>query len=107
VIFALFASVDQAHAVDCQASTLSGDGYWDLAPDRWSPVLVQGERGIDKSLLHWPAPDTGPNKTEVALVRAKEEKAPATLELRPLPPVEDVADNAGAADFRGDRWRLQ
>jgi hypothetical protein len=132
VIGVLAASINQAHAIECQTSMRGGDSYWAWRLIDGRQCWYKGERGMDKSLLHWPSPNDGQNKREITvgttqqsgktqglgkiqelgktqeLDRTQEERAQVIPEVAPVPPeLLKMLPIMPLQPSFGDRWRLQ
>ena len=62
----LCGSINCAYAAECQTSMQRSDGHWTWRLIDGRPCWYKGQRGMDKSLLHWPADHKSSNKPELA-----------------------------------------
>jgi hypothetical protein len=105
VFCVLCGSINCAYAVECQTSMQRGDSHWTWRLIDGRRCWYKGERGMEKSLLHWPAAHMSANKLEVTLHEPKEEKALAVPEVQPIP--SELLPSLPSRPSFEDRWRLR
>ena len=104
----LCGSINCAYAAECQTSMQRSDGHWTWRLIDGRPCWYKGERGMDKSLLHWPAGHKSSNKPELAPHEPKAESAQAAPEVQPIrSELVDMLPSLPARPSFEDRWRLR
>jgi hypothetical protein len=107
VVCVSFACISGAQAVECQASALSSDSHWAWRLIDGRKCWYQGASGMDKSLLHWPAADGGPDAFAAALDKPRAAGISAMPEVGPIPPeVLKMLPIMPPQPSFEDRWRL-
>lgn len=104
----IFLLADNAKAIECQPSAQSGDGHWSWRLIDGRQCWYKGQSGMDKSLLHWPAAESGSPKIEATPEERKVAETQPIAEMRPIPPeVWQMLPIVPPQPTFEDRWRLR
>jgi hypothetical protein len=104
----IFVCINNALAIECQTSAQGGDGHWAWRLIEGRKCWYKGAGGMDKSLLHWPAPESGADKPEDTPDTPGVERTQAMPKEQPIPSeiLQMLPIMPPQATFE-DRWRLR